>query len=485
MARAISTALETWIAPRAAANTGCSGFRLLPSGVEAFVARALLIELAERTLDLQYYIFHGDATGSLIIDRLIAAADRGVMVRILLDDWGTLEKRDELVAGLDAHPNIQIKLFNPYRHRSGLQRLGELVTNFPRVNRRMHNKQLIADDAAVVLGGRNIGDEYFGAGELDFQDVDVLACGPVATESGASFDRYWSSTFAVPIAALGTFTTSVTAFETARAELRERCDELAGSPYAQALAESDLAEELRTETLNLHWATARLIADPPEKLSHPVGARKETYVGSQIATYARAVRSELLICSPYFVPGKDGVLFLGELRWAGIDVSVLTNSLAATDVWLVHAGYLKYRRPLLDQGVRLFELRPETRRTSGIKGPKGSSRASLHGKTFVFDRTSVFIGSVNLDPRSLEQNTEVGVVVESPELAAEVAALFARWTGPEWSYEVRWAENGSWSLQWVGAHEGRPVRLTREPDAGFWRSFGARIFSLLPIDSFI
>ena len=484
MAHAAGTALETWIAPRAATNTGCSGFRLLATGVEAFVARALLIELAERTLDLQYYIFHGDNTGSLIVDRLIAAADRGVQVRILLDDWGTLEKKDELVAALDAHPSIAIKLFNPYRHRSGLHRLGELLTNFGRVNRRMHNKQLIADNAAVVLGGRNIGDEYFGAGELDFQDVDVLACGPIAGESGASFERYWNSPFAVPIAELAKADTSQS-FDAAREELRERCEALAGSAYAQALSASDLAEELRNESLNLHWATARLIADPPEKVSHPVGARKDTYVGSLIAPYARAVQSELLICSPYFVPGKDGVLFLGELRWNGIDVSVLTNSLAATDVWLVHAGYVKYRRPLLDQGVRLFELRPETRRTAGIKGPKGSSRASLHGKTFVFDRRSVFIGSVNLDPRSLEQNTEVGVVVDSPALAAEVAALFTRWTAPDLAYEVSWAENGSWSLRWIGTQNGQPVRLTREPEATFWRSLGARVFSLLPIDSFI
>jgi len=443
------------------------------------VARAVLIELADRTLDLQYYIFHPDKTGSLIIDRLIAAADRGVRVRLLLDDWGTLEKTDDAVAGLDAHPNIAIRIFNPYVHRSGLHRLGELLTSFTRVNRRMHNKQFIADAAAVVLGGRNIGDEYFSLGELDFQDVDVLAGGPVARQSLQSFEAYWTSRFAVPISQLGKFTPDETQFATARKELGERCKGLRDSPYARALAGSDLAKDLRAHALHLHWAEGRIIADPPGKISEPVGTRSEAYLGEQVSPHARAARSDLLIVSPYFVPGKDGVEFFGERRRNGVSISVLTNSLAATDVWLVHAGYMKYRRPLLQEGVRLYELRPEA---AGAKGPRrsgmtiGSSRASLHGKTFVFDRTSVFIGSVNLDPRSLEQNTEVGVLVQSPELAAEVGRLFDHWASPALAYEVTSSAGGR--LQWTGGY-------TNEPEAGFWRPLGAKFFSHLPIDSLL
>src|SRR6266513_953576 len=193
------TRLELWINPRCEENGGRSGFRLLPTGLDAFVARAVLIDMAERTLDLQYYIFNRDQTGSLIIQRLIAAADRGVRVRVLLDDWGTLDKRDESVADLDAHPNIEVRLFNPYTHRSGVHRLAELLTSFARVNCRMHNKQFIADGIATILGGRNIGDEYFGVGELDFQDVDVLGAGPIARQSTTSFETYWNSQFAVPI----------------------------------------------------------------------------------------------------------------------------------------------------------------------------------------------------------------------------------------------------------------------------------------------
>jgi len=478
------TRLERWIEAPARESSGRSGFRLLPTGLDAFVARALLIELADRTLDLQYYIFHPDQTGSLIIDRLIAAADRGVRVRVLLDDWGTLDKKDELVAGLDAHQNIEIRVFNPYVHRSGLHRLVELLTSFTRVNRRMHNKQFIADGVATILGGRNIGDEYFSLGELDFQDVDVLAVGPVAQQSTQSFDAYWNSRYAIPIAQLGKFTTSETQFAASRKELGERCAQLADSAYARALAESDLAKDLSAHSLHLHWADGKVIADPPDKLTTPPGTRREEYLRGQIAPHLRATRSNLLVVSPYFVPGKQGLALFGERRRAGVGIKVLTNSLAATDVWLVHAGYMKYRRPLLAEGVQLYELRPEAAGARGTRAASilGSSRASLHGKTFVFDGTSVFIGSVNLDPRSLDQNTEVGVLVSSPELAAEVARLFDYWTGPALAYEVR-SEGGH--LEWIGKQDGKIARFAREPETGFWRALGAKFFSYLPIDSLI
>ena len=267
----------------------------------------------------------------------------------------------------------------------------------------------------------------------------------------------------------------------ARQALQQRCEQLVDSPYGRALADSSLASELRSQGPHLHWAGARVIADPPEKLKKRPGTRSDAFLGGQLSPYARAVRSGVLVVSPYFVPGKDGVAFFSEQRRGGVDVRVLTNSLAATDVWLVHAGYMKYRRPLLQAGVKLYELRPEAAGGSA-KGPRasgiaiGSSRASLHAKTFVFDRTSVFIGSVNLDPRSLEQNTEDGVLVESPELAAEVADLFNRWASPALSYEVTRGAGGR--LEWTGG-------FTNEPNAGFWRPLGARFFSHLPIESLI
>jgi len=474
------TRLENWITRDVEANGGRSAFRLLPTGLDAFVARAVLIDIAERTLDLQYYIFNRDQTGSLITQRLIAAADRGVRVRVLLDDWGTLDKKDESVADLDAHPNIEVRLFNPYTHRSGVRRLAELLISFSRVNRRMHNKLFVADGIATILGGRNIGDEYFSFGELDFQDLDVLAVGPVASQSTGSFETYWNSRFAIPIARLGTFAPDPETFPGKRQALNDRCNLLQDSTYARALAESSLAQELRADALQMHWADARVIADPPDKLSKPAGTRSDAYLGDQLSPHASAARSNLLVVSPYFVPGKEGVEFLGRRERDGVTVAVLTNSLAATDVWLVHAGYMKYRRPLLREGVRLFELRPEAagaKRARATKAFPGASRASLHGKTFVFDRTSVFIGSLNLDPRSLEQNTEVGVLIDGPELAREVAALFDRWSSPELAYEVRPGVNGG--LEWT------PGGFSDEPAAGFWRRLAVRFFSHLPIDSLI
>jgi putative cardiolipin synthase len=456
-----------------------SAFRLLPSGIEAFVARAVLIETAQRTLDLQYYIFNRDKTGSLITDRLIAAADRGVQIRVLLDDWGTLDKHDESVADLDAHPNIAVRLFNPYTHRSRFRRLLELLTDFSRVNRRMHNKLFIADGSATIIGGRNIGDEYFSAGELDFQDVDVLATGAIARESSASFETYWNSRFAIPITQLGTFAPDPTTFPAKRLDLRQRCDLLHDSDYVRGLADSSLAQELRAGALRVHWAEARVIADPPEKLAVPAGTENDGFLGAQLSSHASATRSDLLIVSPYFVPGKRGVRYLGGRERDGVEVRVLTNSLAATDVWLVHAGYMKYRRPLLREGVQLFELRPEAagaKRARSAKAFPGASRASLHGKTMVFDRRSVFIGSMNLDPRSLQQNTEVGVLVSSPDLSQEVAALFDRWSSQELAYEVTRGANGG--LRWTGG-------FTDEPRAGFWRRLAVKLCSHLPIDSLL
>jgi putative cardiolipin synthase len=474
------TQLERWITTAVEANGGRSAFRLLPTGLDAFVARAGLIDIAERTLDLQYYIFHRDQTGSLITDRLIAAADRGVRVRLLIDDWGTLDKNDESVADLNAHPNIDVRLFNPYTHRSGLRRFVELLTSFRRVNRRMHNKLFVADGVATILGGRNIGDEYFSLGELDFQDVDVLGFGPVAHQSTSSFETYWNSQFAVPITELGAFAPDPETFPSKRQLLQKRCDLLHDSPYAQALAGSALAQELRADKLQVHWADAHVIADPPEKLEQPAGTRSDGFLGAQLSPHAGAARSDLLVVSPYFVPGKEGVAFLAQRERDGVSVQVLTNSLAATDVWLVHAGYMKYRRPLLRQGIRLFELRPEAAGATHARSAKafpGASRASLHGKTFVFDRASVFIGSLNIDPRSLEQNTEVGVLVHCPDLAAEVAGLFDRWSSPELAYEVKSVGNGT--LEWT------PGAFTDEPGAGFWRRLGVKLFSHLPIDSLL
>jgi putative cardiolipin synthase len=479
------TVLGRRVEPAAASHPGQSGFHLLSNGLDAFVARAVLVQTAQRSLDLQYYIFHGDKTGLILLQRLLAAADRGVRVRLLLDDWGTASKNDANVAALATHPNVRVRFFNPYVNRSGLRKLGEMITSFSRVNRRMHNKLFIADNQAVVLGGRNIGDEYFAATDVDFQDVDVVGFGPIARDASASFDRYWNSEFAIPPRLLVSAPPGNTDLDRLRARLSREVDALRDSPYARALLESDLARSMREHNAALSWASATLFYDRPDKIATTPDESPENYLGPQLAPHNRSVQKELLLVSPYFVPGELGVRFFGSKAQDGVKVKVLTNSLAATDVWLVHAGYMNYRKPLLQKGVELYELKPAFRADAGVKRLVGSSRASLHGKTFVYDRRSVFIGSVNIDPRSIKQNTEVGVLVMSQDLAQQVAALFERWTRPDAAYRVELVYQGARGekLVWVGEQDGQPVELTSEPEAGFWRRFGAGLFSLLPIES--
>ena len=386
------------------------------------MARVVLIELADKTLDLQYYIFRKDASGAIILEHLIAAAERGVKVRLLLDDWGTFEKSEEATVALDAHPNIEVRLFNPYVRPFGIGTIRQIWNSFTRVNRRMHNKQIIADRSAVILGGRNIGDEYFNIGAFNFQDIDVLGLGTIANEAGVSFDAYWNSPFAVPVKRFVKHAESrALVFRARRRKLFGKVDR---SIFVNALQESALGSELRERNVRLLWSRGALLYDPPDKLSKPPEANSDNFLGAKLSRRADDAKSELLAMSPYFVPGDVGVEFLGKKKKQGITIRILTNSLAATDAWVVHAGYRKYRRAMLEHGVRIYELKPEAQRGSGVKGLEGRTRSSLHGKTFVFDRNAVFVGSLNIDPRSLRQNTECGVLIEDPEMSEQVSQLF-------------------------------------------------------------
>ena len=487
------TRLERWINPRCEEHGGRSGFRLLPTGLDAFVARWLLIELAERTLDLQYYIFHDDHTGSLVIDRLIAAADRGVRVRMLLDDWGTLEKKDEAVAALDAHPNVEIRVFNPYRHRTGLGRLGELLTNFTRVNRRMHNKQLIADTTAVVLGGRNIGDEYFEArSDVDFTDLDALTVGAAVAGVSILFDRYWNSPVTYAITELTTANPGAEAYAEARASLEEFERAQEGQAYALALRDSGLAQQLRGGTISFTAAEVRVMADDPAKVERPDEDRTKNLVPQLLPEFA-GLREQLMLVSPYFVPGDKVVESLRRLRERGVRVRVLTNSLASTDEVAVYAGYAKYQRALLEAGIELYEISPAAVREGTARqrhkrdddDPHGSgrSRAALHAKVLIFDCRTFFVGSMNLDPRSAFTNTEIGLMIDAPAEAAQLCATLER-ALPQGAYrlELRTTEPGEAQIEWVRIEDGREVRYASEPMASAWQRFKRWFYSLLPIE---
>jgi cardiolipin synthase C len=462
-----STRLGKAIAPRVAANPGKSGVYPLLDSRDAFAARVLLAGAAERSLDVQYYIWHDDLSGRLLFQALLEAAQRGVRVRLLLDDNNT-SGLDAALAGLDAHPNIEVRLFNPFAQR-GVRWLGYL-TDFARLNRRMHNKSFTADNQATIIGGRNVGDEYFDATQgVVFVDLDALAVGPVVNAVSADFDRYWASGSSYPVDRL---------LPPAPAGLPAREDG-AAAPYLEAVKKSPFVTELMSGRLALEWAETRMVSDDPAKALGADTAR--TILPQQLKELLGEPRAQMDLVSAYFVPGAVGEEFFTGMARRGVKVRVLTNSLEATDVAPVHAGYAKRRKALLEAGVTLYELRrmgtpdPVSQKT----GPFGSSGSSLHAKAFGVDRMHIFIGSFNFDPRSARLNTEMGFVIDSPALTQRMGEALDRRIPAE-AYEVRLTPEGK--LYWLERRGDAQVRYDVEPGTTVWKRLAVRLLSLLPIE---
>jgi putative cardiolipin synthase len=471
-----ATLLGRSVARRVAANPGKSGIHALSLPGDAFVARALLATAAERSLDVQYYIWHDDQTGYLLFEALWQAAERGVRVRLLLDDNNTAGL-DETIAVLDAHPNIEVRLYNPLAYRS--VRALNFVTDFERLNHRMHNKSFTADNQVTIVGGRNIGNEYLGAGEVAFTDLDVVAVGPVVRDVSRSFDLYWNSSSAYPAADVVGASGSDAAMRLEARFVSARSD-AESIRFLGALRETPLLQELLAGQLSLEWTDAQLLHDDPAK-TLDTSARTEALLLTELLHTIGHPRETFDIVSAYFVPGEDGTAALIALAKRGVKVRVLTNSLAATDVAAVHAGYAKRRRALLQAGVQLYELKrsasrddPEGRRKFG-----GSSSSSLHVKTFGVDRRRVFVGSFNFDQRSALLNTEMGLVIDSPALAQWIATEFD--TGiPKAAYEVRARSDGQ--LEWIDRTSAGVARFDTEPGAGLFMRAWIQFLSALPIE---
>jgi putative cardiolipin synthase len=470
-----ATRLGRAISPKLAAHPGLSGIYPLRDARDAFAARFRLASVAERTLDVQYYIWRKDLSGTLLFKALYDAAERGVRVRLLLDDNNT-SGLDNLLAALDSHPRIEVRLFNPFVIRK-FRAVG-FLTDFSRTNRRMHNKSFTADNQATIVGGRNVGDEYFGATDgVLFSDFDVIAIGPVVQETSAEFDRYWASASSYPLDRM-----LPPANDAQIAEMKAACSRVERDPtavaYMNAIRNSPFVRDLVAGRLPLEWATARLISDDPAK-GLGKERREDLLVETMKKVFGTPVRKVDLV-SPYFVPGADGTRLF--LRWAqrGVKVRVLTNALEATDVAAVHAGYAKRRQELLEARVTLYELRRKPGMpTAGSSGTFGSSAASLHAKTFAVDDSRVFVGSFNFDPRSTELNTEMGFVIDSSALAQRINDAFDR-TIPVNAYEVRLSDKGG--LYWIEKRGGLTQRLDTEPGATFWRSAWVSLLSRLPIE---
>ena len=479
-----NTRLGTAFAASEAAHPGDNAFHLLSDGTDALIARVILSETADRTLDLQYYIWHDDLTGREMAASIMRAADRGVRVRLLLDDLGT-NADDQILLALASHPNVQVRLFNPVANRT-FKKLGS-AAEFFRVNRRMHNKALIADNQAAILGGRNIGDEYFGASStVAFGDLDVLVHGPVVPEVSTAFDLYWNSDAAYPIDNLMRRTADPDALAGYREKLNAYLLSETHSPYV-AQVRARLASVIQQRDASFSWGKATLLYDDPAKITRAPGDT-EGHLMSQFKALNLDPDKDMLIVSPYFVPRDEGVRWLRSMTSRGVRVTVLTNSLAATDVAAVHAGYQRYRKDMLEAGVRLYELKPvaSTDNDKTVKKSTfGSSKASLHAKTYVFDRKRIFIGSMNLDPRSVELNTEIGVYCESAEAAEEVAdGIGANIDRIAWRVELLDDGNGGTRMVWIDTDaNGNTTQLDSEPGVSAMKRAGIWMLGILPIES--
>ncbi|WP_239496322.1 phospholipase D family protein [Salinicola peritrichatus] len=456
------------------ADSGLSGIRPLPEPREAFASRMLLAQTAERTLDIQYYIWHPDLTGTLLLEALHTAADRGVRVRLLLDDNG-ISGMDETLAALDSHPNVEVRLFNPFRYRRA-KWLG-YVTDFSRANRRMHNKSFIADNQAAIIGGRNIGDEYFGATDgVLFADLDVMAVGAVVPDVSRDFDLYWASESAYPVAGL------LDPAGTGKlVELSQRAEKIEREPratsYMAALRETDLIHSLAQGELELRWSRVRMLSDDPAK---GLGKADDAdLLTSHLQDIIGDSSEAFSLVSPYFVPTEAGTRAFRELAKRGVASQVLTNSLAATDVLAVHAGYVRQRRALLEAGVDLYELKMTTSTAGGNAGPLGSSGSSLHAKTFTIDDRRVFIGSFNFDPRSARLNTEQGFIIDDPDLATRIREAFDQRV-PQMAYHVELSPDGR--LVWETREGDSTRRLTQEPNSHWWQRGLVWFVSKLPVE---
>ncbi|MDE1180943.1 phospholipase D family protein [Paraburkholderia sp.] len=477
-----STRLGAAFSPQERQHPDQTAFHLLPDGVDALLGRIVLADAADRTLDLQYYIWHDDLTGRHLANAVLRAADRGVKVRVLLDDLGT-GADDQVLLAIASHPNIQIRLFNPVASRH-FKTLGTAL-EFHRVNRRMHNKAIIADNQAAIVGGRNIGDEYFGASsDVSFGDLDVLTHGAVVRKISVAFDEFWNSDAAYPIENLTGHPAEPGALDDYRAKLTTFIDTQRDSPYVTQ-AKQRYAELVETRESLFTWGKATLLYDDPSKITRSPDD-PQGHLMTQFVTLSVRPEKELLIISPYFIPGKKGVAWFREQTQRGVRVTILTNSLAATDVAAVHAGYQKYRKDLLDAGVHLYELKPATSKESKEKKKlvMGSSKASLHAKTYVFDKSSIFIGSMNLDPRSVTLNTEIGVYCESSALASQVAdGLEPKLDQIAWRLEERPDANGKTRIVWIDtADDGTQTELD-EPGVSGFKRVGIWFLGLLPLES--
>ena len=457
---------------------GMSGFYPLIDGIEALSARLLLAERAEVSIDTQYYLVKTDNASMAFIYSLLRAADRGVRVRLLVDDVFT-RGYDAGMAALDAHPNFEVRVFNPFQRGVG-GRVWSGITNFARVNRRMHTKSFTADNQITIVGGRNIADEYFGArADARFGDLDVVGIGPVAGDVSRMFDSFWNHETALPVPAFSKMPDDpVAELDSLRERLRAASEAVRETRYAEAVKATVLGFMDRGGD-SFEWTPYELVYDSPDKGIRSKDGPAVSIVEPLIEALQSA-KEQVIVVSPYFVPLKTGIRFFSELEARGVEVTIVTNSLAANNQVTVHGGYAPSRKPLLRSGVRIYEVRPDVEVAGSQIVAASGAKSTLHTKAFFVDGKKTFIGSFNFDPRSVNLNTESGVLIESEALTSRFMQLVEEGVD-EKTYELFLDENGK--LRWRGYDDGREVIHTNEPESTWAQRFIAGIARLLPIKS--
>jgi putative cardiolipin synthase len=484
------TPLGAHYAAAATEHAEASGFHILNDGVDGFLTRVQLIDAAEQTLDLQYFIFRGDETGRLITAALLRAADRGVHIRILVDDGDTVPG-DQQILALDGHPGVEVRVFNPFRYRGHalLPRSVEFLFNIRRLDYRMHNKMLVADNAAALIGGRNIGNQYFQMDpQSQFADDDLFSVGPIVTQLSATFDEFWNSTLSIPAAALVAGHHAAALRQSPEAprggDPLQRLDS-PGIDYAAMVASDEPVASLISGRTPLVWATARVIADSPEKKAVLNGTRRGRLMALSVEQAASEVQGELLMITPYFIPSPDEIALLDTLLRRNVRVALLTNSLSSAPDLVAQAGYAHYRVPMLEDGADLYEVRARIgrRRGSGQTTRISSfGNFGLHAKVFTFDRQRLFLGSMNFDRRSRRLNTEIGVIIDSPALAQQMVTRFEDLTRPENVYEVSLRGSGLGpGMVWGTVENGHPVEYTDEPARSHWQRLKMKFLEWIPL----
>jgi len=478
LADTAGTRLGRAVAGDVAANPGKTGIHPLPEGHAAFAARVVFAAAAEKSIDAQYYIWNGDEVGYLLFEALWRAAERGVRVRLLLDDLNT-GGLDTTIAALDAHPNIEVRLYNPLVQRGA--RLVNFLTDFERVNRRMHNKSFTVDNQVSVVGGRNIANEYFGAGSgVVYADLDVIAVGAAVPEVSKEFDLYWNSPSAYPAASFvgAPGPDGAANLEAKFAATRADPDSVA---FLETARTTSLVRDLLGRQLVLEWTHAQVVYDDPAKTLDTTARTDVLLFPELVRTMGRAEKTFDLI-SPYFVPGEEGTAALVMQAGKGVKVRILTNSLASSESKVVHSGYAKRREDLLRAGVQLYEIKTTAAREArGARAKYGSSSsAALHAKTFAVDRRRIFVGSFNFDQRSARLNTEMGLVIDSPTLAQLLAERFDT-AAPVVAYEVRLGPDGR-SLEWIERTAAGETRYDTEPGTTWYQRWSVDVLSIFPVD---